>query len=121
MAAVGTLLLLVQRRRQLPMGWDEGNAIYRAKDRAFRASRWKPGHQVMGSPGSTLPGPMSREAINADWQYTTRIEGHPVLYGIVLALGHSLGRSWLCRWRAGGGTDAAVCPGGRSHVLSAGR
>ena len=27
----------------------------------------------------------SRQAIEEDWQYTTKIEGHPAFYGIVIA------------------------------------
>jgi hypothetical protein len=49
----------------LPMAWDEGNAIVRAAQ------------------------------IPRDWPYTTRIEGHPALYGIVIAAGRQIGGPWL--------------------------
>ena len=98
MAAVATLLLLLLTSPWLPMGWDEGNAIHRAEGIQRWAARWKAGGNA------AIPGPMSREAIKTDWQYTTRVEGHPALYGIVLALGNGLGRSWLApleSWRLG--------------------
>jgi len=47
------------------MAWDEGNAILRA------------------------------EKIPHEWQYTTRVEGHPAFYGIVIAVGQWLGGAWL--------------------------
>ena len=50
----------------LPMVWDEGDAIRRAEGIA----RW------FGE---------ERRGIAADWQYTTRREGHPAFYGIVIA------------------------------------
>ena len=92
------LLLLLLTSPRLPMGWDEGNAIHRAEGIQHWALRWTAGRKAAG------PGPMSREAIDADWQYTTRVEGHPALYGIVLALGQFLGRGWLSpleSWRLG--------------------
>jgi hypothetical protein len=105
-AAVATLLLLLLTSPRLPMGWDEGNAIHRAEGIQHWAARWTPGRRVPRACPcpAALPGPMSREAIHDDWEYTTRTEGHPALYGIVLALGHGLGRSWLApleSWRLG--------------------
>jgi len=47
------------------MAWDEGNAILRA------------------------------EQIPHQWQYTTRVEGHPAFYGIVIAVGQWLAHAWL--------------------------
>jgi 4-amino-4-deoxy-L-arabinose transferase-like glycosyltransferase len=49
----------------LPMTWDEGNAIDRA---------------------ALLP---------STWLYTTRIEGHPAFYGIVIAVGRWISSGWL--------------------------
>lgn len=49
----------------LPMVWDEGDAILRA------------------------------EEIPQDWQYTTRREGHPAFYGIVIAVGRWVSAAWL--------------------------
>ncbi len=50
----------------LPMVWDEGNAILRA--------------QQIG---------------RGQWLYTTQLEGHPALYGIVIHVGQRLGDGWL--------------------------
>ncbi|MBN2475516.1 MAG: hypothetical protein JXB62_12970 [Pirellulales bacterium] len=50
----------------LPMVWDEGNAILRAE----QIAHW-------------------------DWQYTTRREGHPAFYGIVIAMGQWVSSPWL--------------------------
>ena len=50
----------------LPMVWDEGNAILRA--------------EKIGQ---------------GDWQYTTKHEGHPAFYGIVIAVGRSVSAGWL--------------------------
>ncbi len=116
LAAVATLLLLVLTSPRLPMGWDEGNAIHRAEGIQRWASRWKAGRNA------ALFAPMSREAIDADWQYTTRIDGHPALYGIVLALGHGLGRSWLApleSWRLGPMLLFALAAGAMFYRLAA--
>ncbi len=124
MAAVATLLLLVLTSPQLPMGWDEGNAIHRAEGIQRWASRWTAGRRVPRACPcpAAIAGPMSREAIEADWQYTTRIEGHPALYGIVLALGHGLGRSWLApleSWRLGPMLLFALAAGAMFYRLAA--
>lgn len=71
----------------LPITWDEGNAIARASGVSRWFSRWQAG------PGG--PHPLSQEAIQDDWQYTTQVEGHPPLYGILIAAGEWLGPSWL--------------------------
>lgn len=49
----------------LPMVWDEGDAIVRA------------------------------ERIPQEWQYTTRREGHPAFYGMVIAAGRWVSAGWL--------------------------
>jgi hypothetical protein len=77
----------------LPMAWDEGNAIVRAEGITHWAARWLP------HPGPAdnrpAPGPLSRVAIEEDWRYTTQVEGHPALYGIVIAVGRRLTQGWL--------------------------
>ena len=59
--AVLFAVTLVATSPGLPLAWDEGNAILRA------------------------------EGIRqGDWQYTTRLEGHPAFYGIVIVVGQWL-------------------------------
>jgi 4-amino-4-deoxy-L-arabinose transferase-like glycosyltransferase len=62
------------------MAWDEGNAINRADGIRdwFEALR-KQGTAAFGE-----------AEIARHWHYTVEIEGHPALYGIVIALGESL-------------------------------
>lgn len=69
------------------MVWDEGNAILRAEKLAHWAARWRD--------PAAQNGPFSAAAIAEDWPYTTQVEGHPAFYGIVIALGHAVSRSWL--------------------------
>ncbi|NQU20778.1 MAG: 4-amino-4-deoxy-L-arabinose transferase [Candidatus Nealsonbacteria bacterium] len=59
-------VLLTATSSGLPMVWDEGNAIHRAE------GIWQ-----------------------GEWQYTTHVEGHPALYGIVIAAGQRFARGWL--------------------------
>ncbi len=80
-------VLLAATSPQLPMAWDEGNAIRRAEGIERWCGRWVS--------GPAAPGPLSAEAIAADWQYTTAVEGHPAGYGIVLAAGRWLSAAWL--------------------------
>jgi len=74
-AGLSVAALLLATSPSLPMVWDEGNAILRAEQIA-----------------------------HGRWLYTTQIEGHPALYGIVILAGHSLGEAWLpplTAWRLG--------------------
>jgi 4-amino-4-deoxy-L-arabinose transferase-like glycosyltransferase len=64
-AAVACAVILLATSPPLPMVWDEGNAILRA------------------------------ERLPQQWPYTIREEGHPALYGIVIALGQRLAPAWL--------------------------
>jgi len=89
-AAVCVTLLLAATSPGLPMAWDEGNAINRAEGIAHWARRWLADGAAAGEPA-----PTSQQAIAADWRYTTVIEGHPALYGIVIALGRSVSSAWL--------------------------
>jgi hypothetical protein len=65
LAAVLLAALLLATSPQLPLAWDEGNAILRA------------------------------EQLPHQWPYTTSHEGHPALYGIVIALGQWAAGAWL--------------------------
>ncbi len=78
-------IVLLATSPGLPMAWDEGNAIWRARG----IQRWA--ERVVQRRGE----PFGRKAIAEYWWYTTRIEGHPPFYGIVIALGRRLSESWL--------------------------
>jgi len=69
-----------------PMVWDEGDAITRSEG----IRRWV--ERFFGAAGGR---PLSREAIRADWQFTTQREGHPAGYGIVIATGRWIAGPWL--------------------------
>jgi hypothetical protein len=91
--------VLVGTSASLPMGWDEGNAIGRAEGIGHWMARW-------GADGPDTPqtAPLSRRAIAHDWRYTTRVEGHPAFYGIVIAAGRSIAPGCLGplgQWRFG--------------------
>ena len=91
--------VLVASSASLPMAWDEGNAIGRAEGIRHWAGRW-----VAKDPDAAGAGPLSRQAIADDWRYTTRVEGHPAFYGIVIAAGRSIAPGWLGpldQWRFG--------------------
>jgi len=72
------------------MTWDEGSAIWRSEGIA----RWL-GALVGGGRGERALDPFSREGIAECWRYTTQIEGHPALYGIVIAAGRWVSAGWL--------------------------
>ncbi len=74
----------------LPMTWDEGNAIWRSQG----IQRWF-GVLVNGGRGDQALDPFSRDGIAECWRYTTQIEGHPALYGIVIAAGRWVSGAWL--------------------------
>jgi hypothetical protein len=74
----------------LPMTWDEGSAIWRSGG----IRRWAE-LVVAPDPGQQPLPPLSREGIAKYWPYTTQIEGHPALYGIVIAMGRSISDGWL--------------------------
>jgi 4-amino-4-deoxy-L-arabinose transferase-like glycosyltransferase len=65
LVAVFCVSALLATSPGLPMAWDEGDAILRA------------------------------EAIPHQWQYTTQREGHPALYGMVIAAGRWISGGWL--------------------------
>jgi 4-amino-4-deoxy-L-arabinose transferase-like glycosyltransferase len=99
-AGVGffVLLVLLGTSSKLPMGWDEGNAIARATMIAI----WGKACLGQGPPG--WQNPLSPETIEAGWQYTNQGEGHPALYGIVIAAGYSVTGAVLApidSWRFG--------------------
>jgi len=74
----------------LPMTWDEGNAIRRSQG----IQRWF-GVLVAGDRGDQALDAFSRDGIAECWRYTTRIEGHPAFYGIVIAAGRWVSAAWL--------------------------
>jgi len=76
LVAALVLIALLATSPSLPMVWDEGNAIDRA--------------------GAILE--------KGQWQYTRQVEGHPALYGAVIAAGRSVSPPFfdpLTRWRLG--------------------
>lgn len=64
----------------LPMSWDEGNAI----NRAAAITAWAREAADQGAAA------FSAAEIARNWHYTVEIEGHPALYGIVIACGQQL-------------------------------
>ena len=90
LAAVACTMALAATSPGLPMAWDEGNAIWRADGIRRWAGRWLTVDQ-----DAAQPGPMTAEAIDRDWPYTTKLEGHPAFYGIVIALGTWASGGWL--------------------------
>jgi len=72
------------------MVWDEGNAIGRAQG----ILSWI-GAVCGGADADAKSSPWSREAIARHWRYTTQVEGHPTLYGIVIAGGMAISAGWL--------------------------
>lgn len=77
--------ILLLTSPDMPMGWDEGNAIHRAAGIESWVRRF----------AQTWREPFSSEAIESDWRYTTRVEGHPAFYGIVIGLGRYIAGGWL--------------------------
>jgi len=99
LASIGCGAMLVATSGELPMTWDEGNAIRRAEGIRHWTQRW-----VALGDGPVEPGPLTSAAIDEDWHYTTRIEGHPAFYGIVMAIGRGLSAPFLSpldSWRFG--------------------
>ena len=99
LVVIGCAGILLATSAELPMTWDEGNAIRRAEGIQDWAERWL---TLRGQPAT--PGPLTSVAIDEDWQYTTQIEGHPAFYGIVIAIGRGLSAAFLSpldSWRLG--------------------
>lgn len=72
-----------------------------------------------GAPGQ--PHPLSRRAIEQDWPYTTRVEGHPAFYGIVLAAGQGISGKWLPPlegWRFGPMLLFSLAAGALFHAIA---
>lgn len=84
-AATVSFALLLGTSAMLPMAWDEGNAI----NRAAGIADWA--RVLYECPSAAF----SAREIAPRWRYTVEIEGHPALYGIVIALGEWLGQIWL--------------------------
>ena len=80
LAGLLAFLALLVTAPTLPMSWDEGNAI----DRAAGISEWAREARATGTVA------FSSARIARQWHYTVEIEGHPDLYGIVIAGGQAL-------------------------------
>lgn len=112
--ALAALALLLATSPRLPMGWDEGNAIGRAQKISAWARSW-----AARAPGQ--PHPLSRRAIEEHWPYTTRVEGHPAFYGIVLAAGQWTSGKWLPPlegWRFGPMLLFSLAAGAMFHAMA---
>ena len=90
LVSVACAAALLATSPRLPMSWDEGSAIWRS--RGIR--RWAELLLSKDPRQQPLP-PLGREGIAKYWPYTTQIEGHPALYGIVIAAGQSISDGWL--------------------------
>ncbi|MCS7238183.1 MAG: hypothetical protein NZ899_07940 [Thermoguttaceae bacterium] len=77
-------MVLFLTASDLPMVWDEGNAIWRAEG----ISAWF--KKLTSTPPSKWSALLSREEIAHYWRYTVTLEGHPTFYGIVIAVGRAL-------------------------------
>ena len=116
-AAVGlcAFAALLATSPQLPIVWDEGNAISRAQ----RITGWAQSWFQQGPPDRAHP--LSREGIADGWPYTTQIEGHPAFYGIVIAAGHTLSQLLLpplTAWRLGPMLLFALAAGAMFYRMS---
>ncbi len=100
-----TLAVLLATAPGLPIVWDEGNAIFRAGLIGRWPWSWFQQAAPVRQPGPDgSEHPLSREAIEAGWPYTTQVEGHPACYGIVIAAGEAVARWFLpplTAWRFG--------------------
>lgn len=103
-------LLLATSSRQ-PMGWDEGDTIFRAE---AIVHAW----QESGAPGHATFWEWAKDANS--WPFTTAREGHPSLAAIVIALGSQLAPSWfdpLTQFRFGPMLLFAVATGAMFYRL----
>lgn len=73
--AVFVLLILLVTSDRLPLTWDEGESV----DRVEHLLTW------LGTDH-----PLTVKSIEEHWAFTTRIEGHPAGYGLVIALGKTI-------------------------------
>ncbi|HUT89330.1 MAG TPA: glycosyltransferase 87 family protein [Thermoguttaceae bacterium] len=89
-AGVATVSLLLATSPGLPMTWDEGNAIWRSQG----IQRWFE-RLVAPDRADSPPSALSKDGIAECWRYTTQIEGHPALYGMVIAAGRWVSGAWL--------------------------
>ncbi len=116
LVSIGCGGILLATSSQLPMTWDEGNAIFRAKGIQNWAARWVPRED-----GPAESGPLTSTAIAEDWRYTTQIEGHPAFYGIVIATGRGLSATFLPpleSWRLGPILLFALAAGGMFYRIA---
>lgn len=89
LTAVLTAGLLMRSSAQLSMTWDEGNAILRAE----RIAAWFAEFVDECTDCGLLQNrALEARAIRDGWWFVNRREGHPSLYGIVIAAGTRLAR-----------------------------
>jgi len=104
--------LLLTTSRVLPMAWDEGNTIIRSEP----VWPW-----LMRACGVVDPGgAFEADRIQRSWQFTTRIEGHPAVAGLVIGLGNRLAHATqppLSRWRTGPMLLFAVAAGAAMYRM----
>ena len=80
--------ILLATSHSTPMVWDEGDAILRAERvRAWFGDLFRV--EVKGPP------PLSQEGLARGWPFTVQREGHPALYGVIIALGRGLAPGFL--------------------------
>ncbi|MCB9953582.1 MAG: hypothetical protein H6824_21625 [Planctomycetaceae bacterium] len=82
------LIVLLATSFQLPLTWDEPNAILRSESLQDWASSW-----LLRT--ADTPAPWTNEGVQKGCPYTTQIEGHPTGYGLLIALGRSLTSQFL--------------------------
>jgi 4-amino-4-deoxy-L-arabinose transferase-like glycosyltransferase len=80
LAGLAVVSGLLATSSTLPLAWDEGNAINRAAGI----------HQWFSLARSDLRDALSDAQVSRHWRYTVTSEGHPSLYGIIIACGQWL-------------------------------
>lgn len=87
-------IFLLMVTESLPLTWDEGDAFKRAD----KISQWFalliiPSQEAPDSPLSAgTESPFSRLSIQKHWFHTTRIEGHPAGYTLLISAGRGISR-----------------------------
>lgn len=107
--------LLIGTSGSLPLVWDEGDALNRARG----IEDWF--HLLLTRDDREAVSPWSAEVLAEHWPYTTRREGHPTLTGILIAAGRALSPddvSPLTAARCGAMLLFAVATGGVAFRLA---
>jgi hypothetical protein len=90
---VVVLGLLLSTSAELPMVWDEGNAIWRAEGIGAWISKFQ------ATPFFRWWELLCPQQISRYWKYTTVYEGHPSFYGLVIAVGRYLAPADWPAWQ----------------------